>query len=123
MYGDLKRCPIVLKGYQYYANLVVAELRPTVSAILGMKFLTAYGAEIDLEVDQFCLKAGTVINTLLENCTDRIPVRLCEDCVLLAGHLNRCPSQVADAMLERGETSLSLRPTPCVVQAANLRHK
>ena len=33
--GELRRCPVLLNGYQYYANLVVAEL-DTVDAILGM---------------------------------------------------------------------------------------
>ena len=97
VYGELRRCPIVLNGHQYYANLVVAELRPTVSAILGMDFLTAYGAKIDLEIYQVRLKAGTVINTLLEDYADLISVRLHDKHALLAGHLNRCPAQVAEA--------------------------
>ena len=49
VYGELRRWPIVQNGYQYYVNLVVAELRPTVNAIFGMDFLTAYGTKIDLE--------------------------------------------------------------------------
>ena len=100
-YGELKKCPIVLKGYQLYVHLVIAELGPTVSAILGMDFLLAYGAKIDLETDQVRLKAGIMINTLLEDSADRIPVRLRKTRALLAGHLNRCTAQVPDAELER----------------------
>ena len=32
--GELRKCPVLLNGYQYYANLVVAKL-DTVDAILG----------------------------------------------------------------------------------------
>jgi len=52
VYGELRKCPKVLNGYQYYANLVVAELKPTVSAILSMDFLLAYGEKTDFEADQ-----------------------------------------------------------------------
>ena len=44
--GELRRCPVLLNGYQYYANLVVAKL-DTVDAILGMDFLKAYDVTIN----------------------------------------------------------------------------
>ena len=44
--GELSRCPVLLNGYQYHVNSVVAEL-DTVDAILGMDFLTAYGVTIN----------------------------------------------------------------------------
>ena len=46
--GELRRCPVLLNGYQYYANLVIAEL-DTVDAILGMDFLKAYDVTINLK--------------------------------------------------------------------------
>ena len=46
------------------------------------------------------LKAGTIINTLLEDSAGCIPVRLSETRALLVGHLNSCPVQVLDAALE-----------------------
>ena len=40
VHGELRRCPVVLNGYQYQANLVVADMG-TLSAILSMDFLKA----------------------------------------------------------------------------------
>ena len=73
MHGELRRCPVILNGYEYHANLVVANMG-TVSAILGMDFLKAYGAVIDLKTDQVSLKSGTLINTLRAEGLDRISV-------------------------------------------------
>ena len=50
--GELRRCPVLLNGYEYHVNLVVADLG-AVSAILGMDFLKAYGVKINLETDNF----------------------------------------------------------------------
>jgi len=33
--GELRRCPVLLNGYEYHVNLIVADLG-TVDAILGM---------------------------------------------------------------------------------------
>ena len=57
MYGELRRCPIVLNGCQYFANMVLAKLGPTLSAYLCMDFLLVYGAKIDLEKDHLHLSA------------------------------------------------------------------
>ena len=89
VYGELRRCPIVLNGYKYYVNLEIADLGTTVRAILGMDFLKAYEAKINLETDQVRRKAGTVFNTLLEDSAEPISVWLCEDCTLSTGHINR----------------------------------
>ena len=45
--GELRKCPVLLNGYKYYANLVVTKL-DTVDAILGMDFLKAYDVTINL---------------------------------------------------------------------------
>ena len=90
VHGELRRCPVTLNGYQYFVNLVVADLG-TVSAILGMDFLMAYDADISLRRDTVSFRAGTVINSVREECgLDRVPVRVGQDCAMLAGHLNRC---------------------------------
>ena len=120
MYCELRKCPIVLNSFQYFVNLVVAELWSTVSAFLGMDFLLVYGAKIDLETDQVHLNASTMINTLLEGGVDRIPVRSRETHTLLAWHLNRCPTQVADVELE-GVYLFEPIPAPCLDKSANLK--
>ena len=61
------------------------------SAILGMDFLKAYDAVINLKRDKVSLKVGTVINTLKEDGADRITVHLRQDYAMLKGHLNWCP--------------------------------
>ena len=48
--GELRRCPVLLNGYEYHVNLVVADLG-TVDTILGMDILTAYGVTINLKND------------------------------------------------------------------------
>ena len=45
-------------------------------AIFGMDILKAYEAKNYLETELVCLKASTVINTLLEDSADRITVQL-----------------------------------------------
>ena len=59
--GELRRCPVLLNGYEYHVNLVVADLS-TVDAILDMDFLKAYGVTINLKNDTVSLEAGTLIN-------------------------------------------------------------
>ena len=71
--GELRRCPVLLIGYEYHVNLVVADLG-TVDAILGMDFLKAYGVTINLKNDTVSLEAGALINQITE-CMDRIPVQ------------------------------------------------
>ena len=88
---------MLLNGYEYHVNLVVADLG-TVDTFLGMNFLTAYGVTINLKNDTVSLEAGALINQITE-CADRIPVWLRADCSLLTGHLNRCPVQVDGAAL------------------------
>ena len=107
--GELRRCPVLLNGYLYHVNLVVAEL-DTVDAILGMDFLKAYGVTIKLKTDTVSLGAGALIHQITES-ADSIPVWLRADCALLTGHLNRCRVQVDDATLsgalfEAGASSL-----------------
>ena len=103
VHGELRRCPVTLNGYEYHMNLVVADLG-TVSAILDMDFLKAYDTGISLRRDTVSFRAGTVINALLEEGPDHIPVRFGQDCAMLAGVL--CGSRVERA----GEhSSLSLR--------------
>ena len=53
--GELMRCPVTLNGYKYHTNLVVADLG-AVDIILGMDFLKAYGAVIDLKADKVSLQ-------------------------------------------------------------------
>ena len=60
MYGELRRCPVVLNGYEYHANLVIADLG-NVSAILGMDYFKAYDADINLKIDTVNFIAGTLI--------------------------------------------------------------
>jgi len=97
--GELRRCPVLLNGYQYYANLVVAKL-DTVDAILGMDFLKAYDVTINLKNDIVSLGAGALIHQVTElESADRVPVRLRADCAILTRHLNRCRVQVDDATL------------------------
>ena len=93
--GYLRRCPILLNGYKYHVNLVVADLG-VVDAILGMDFLLAYGAVIDLRAAEVRLRSGIVINTVQEDeeCSDRATVRLRRDWVVQTGHLNRCSVHV-----------------------------
>ena len=86
VYGELRKCPIVLNSLKFYVNLVVAKLGPTVSAILCMDFLLAYGAKIDLERDHLHLRYRAMVNTSREKIADRIPVRSRNVCALLAGH-------------------------------------
>ena len=95
--GELRRCPVLLNGYEYHVNLFVADLG-TVDAILSMDFLNAYGVTINLKNFTVSLEACALINQITE-CADRIPVRLRADCTLLTGHLNRCPVQVDGAAL------------------------
>ena len=76
--GELRRCPVLLNGYEYHVNLVVADLG-TVDAILGMDFLKAYGVTINLKNDTVSLEASALINQLTE-CADRILVGLRADC-------------------------------------------
>ena len=64
---------MLLNGYMYHVNLVVAELN-TVDAILGMDFLKAYGVTINLKTDTVSLGAGALINQITES-ADRIPAR------------------------------------------------
>ena len=64
---ELRRCPVLLNGYKYHVNLVVAEL-DTVDAILGMDFLTAYGVTINLKNDTVSLGAGALIHQIMESC-------------------------------------------------------
>ena len=93
--GSLRRCPILLNGYKYHVNLEVADLG-VVDAILGMDFLLAYGAVIDLPAAKVRLRSGIVINTVQEDevCSDRARVRLRRDWAVQTGHLNRCPVHV-----------------------------
>ena len=79
--GELRRCPVLLNGYEYHVNLVIADLG-IVDATLGMDFLMAYGVTINLKNDTVSLEAGALINPITE-CTDRIPVRLHTDWALL----------------------------------------
>ena len=47
-----------MHGYKYHVNLVVANLG-AVDVILGMDFLLAYGAIIDLAADTVSLGLGS----------------------------------------------------------------
>jgi len=88
---------VLLNGYEYHVNLVVADLG-SVDAILGMDFLKTNGVKINLKNDTISLEASTVINQVIES-VDRIPVGLCINCALLTEHLTRCPVQVEGAAL------------------------
>ena len=65
-------------------------------AILGMDFLLAFGAVIDLLAAKISLRSGIVINTVQEDeeCSDRASVQLRRDWVVQTGHLNSCPVHV-----------------------------
>jgi len=67
-----------------------------VDAILGMDFLLAFGAVIDLLAAKISLRSWIVINTVQEDeeCSDRASVRLRRDWVVQTGHLHRCPVHV-----------------------------
>ena len=64
-----------MNGYKYHVNLVVADLG-AVDAILGMDFLLAFGAVIDLLAAKISLRSWIVINTVQEDeeCSDRAKV-------------------------------------------------
>ena len=66
--GELRKFPVSINGYQCYANFVVADLG-AVNIILGMDFLKAYDAVINLKADQVSLWSGTVINAVQETKT------------------------------------------------------
>ena len=108
---------MIINGYKYHVNLVVADLG-TVSTMLGMDFLKAYDAEIGQKRDTVSIRAGTVINALIEEGPDRNPVRLGQDCAMLAGHLNRCIAQVESGTL-RGtfEPTKALGNAHCLLAA------
>ena len=58
-----------------------------------MDFLKAYDAEIRLKRYTVSVRAGTLINALWEEGPDHVPVRVDQDCAMLAGHFNRCLAQ------------------------------
>ena len=96
VHGELRRCPFLLNGFQYHCNLVVAELG-VINAIIGMDFLKAYGAIIDLDRDQVTLSAGLQINTVVGGVS--LPqgggeVRLSRDTAIETGALVKCSCDV-----------------------------
>jgi len=68
-------------------------------ALLSMDFLKAYDAEISLKHDTVSFRASTVINAVIEEGPDHLPVCLGQDCATLTGHLNRCLVQVEGGAL------------------------
>ena len=62
VHGEVRRCPVRLKGYEYHVNLVVADLG-TVNVILGMDFMLAYDADISMRLNTVSFRAGALINT------------------------------------------------------------
>ena len=106
---------MTLNDYEYHVNLVVADLG-TVSAILGTDFLKAYDSEISLKCDTVSFSASTLINALLEEGPDRVPVGLGQDCAMLAGHLNKCLARVKGGTL-RG--TFLFEPTPWATRITN----
>ena len=91
-HGEVHRCPVRLYGHEYHVNLVVADLG-TVNVILSMDFMMAYDVEISMWLDTVSFRASALINTLMEEeGPDHVPVRVGQDCAMLAGHLNRCVS-------------------------------
>ena len=68
------------------------------NAILGMDFLIAYGAVINLIADQVSLRSGLQINTLEEECLDDMKVSLRSRCAIKPSHLNRCKAGVEDVV-------------------------
>ena len=65
------------------------------NVILGMDFLKVYDAEISMRSDTVSFRAGALINTLTEEeGPDSVPVRVGQNCAMLAGHLNRCHTRV-----------------------------
>ena len=90
VHGEVRRYPVRLNGYEYHVNLVVADLG-TVNIILGMDFMLAYDADIRVRLNTVSFRAGTMINTLMEDKEpDRVPVCVGQDCIMKEGHLNRC---------------------------------
>ena len=93
--GELRRCPLLLNGYLYHVNLVIAELG-TVDTILGMDFLTAYGVTINLKNDTVSLGARALIQQITE-CVDCIPVARRQCSVLISGCMNSWSCHLASA--------------------------
>ena len=85
--GELRGCPVSMNGYQFYAYFVVAD-QGDVNIILGMDFLKAYDAVINLKADPVSFRPETVINAVqaTKTCPDGTRVRLRQVCVAEAGH-------------------------------------
>ena len=99
--GQLRRVPFLLNDVLYHANLVVAHLG-AVNAILGMDFLKAYGAVINLETNQVSMKPSVQINSIGREslCLEPRKVVLSKDSSMKGRSLNRLHVQVVEKELE-----------------------